>query len=192
MPLFGRPGEGVLTALLGLPRRPENLRENASSECIPAFFSGASGLVRCLLDATEHQDRGCGGVDAKMHTIGTDRRPKNFAFEDAEGGGVARLRLQSCQVAGPGRLLGGSWTSNKCSNGSSGPSRPVRVRSAPPDEGPTGPPDHPGPHCKRLHVFLQVLKNPAGTEAPSHQGPSAEKRRLHTCAHERTDAPNGS
>ena len=73
--------------------------------CISAFSSGSSGLVRGLLNATERQDRGCGGVDTRMHPECTDRRPKNFAFEDAEGGGVAwsRLRLQSC---GPGRLLG--------------------------------------------------------------------------------------
>lgn len=99
-PLFDRLSEGALTALPSILRAPGNTRRKAPSWYISAFSSGASGLVRGRLDATERQDRGCGGVDAKMHTIGTDRRPKNFAFEDAEGGGVARLRLQSCQVAG--------------------------------------------------------------------------------------------
>ena len=88
----------------------------------------------------------------------------------------------------PERLPGGSWASNRCSNGSSGPSGPVRARSAPPERGPTGPPDHPGPYCKRLHVFLQVSRILEQLKHLVHPGTAAGEHRLHTCAHMCTDA----
>lgn len=130
------------------------------------------GPSQGLLDATERQDRGCGGADARMHPECTGRRPKNFAFEDAEGGGVAGLRLQSYQVAGPGRhpatpgrLPGFEHLVERVLRTIRACQRAIGASAA-------GPDGSSGPSWSVLQTFacfLLVPKYSAEAEAPSHQ-----------------------